>query len=107
MVSGKIFSITADADLWDVIIGVVEFKKSQFAIYQTLPEILCTYINQLLCWRTKKGKQIKKAIVYGLAANCKEKKVLKYSNEPLHIPSILYVIVIRILYTIVMETMTV
>jgi len=48
-VSGIVGSTTADADLGDVITGVVEFKKSQFAIYQTLAEMLSTYINQLLC----------------------------------------------------------
>lgn len=57
----------------DVITGVIEFKKATFAVDQTLAEMLCTLTDCAL-EQLKQGRQLKKAIVYGLAINYTSRK---------------------------------
>jgi len=86
--TGLVASTTEDvieADLinsGDVITGVVEFKKSQFALDQTYAEMLCT-LTDCCVEHLKNGKQVKNAIVYGLAVNYHERsaQVLKVTLD--------------------------
>jgi len=75
IVEGSVDRTTLDES--EVTTGVIEFKKVKFLIDQTLAEMLCTLTDCAL-EQLKKGKQIKKVIVYRLAVNYQLKKSKVY-----------------------------
>ena len=75
MISSNSFTLMEASVVYegDLLTGVVEFKKSQFSKDQTLAEMLCT-MTDCCVDQLKNAKQIKKAIVYGLAVDYTAKK---------------------------------